>query len=183
MTHLTKSAAALKLGGFDVPICPPVKILAARPEDSGTYVCTARSSGGSTEARVEVSVEGQPGTSVDEPRMVVVEGRTATLRCHVNGKATPGQTLPRQRRLSGFRPRTQSVIMGTFTNLLTIKTVSRFSSPGDHLVQAALSVAVETQSGEQQLGVAQRGPPRFWRIHLQSDQQRRQQPSHHQAGR
>lgn len=79
-----------------------MKILAARPEDSGTYVCTARSSGGSTEARVEVSVEGQPGTSVDEPQMVVVEGRAATLRCHVNGKitpsrATPARTLPRQR--------------------------------------------------------------------------------------
>lgn len=78
-----------EIRAFDVSTFPPVKILAARPEDSGTYVCTARSSGGSTEARVEVSVEGEPGTSVDEPQMVVVEGRTATLRCHVNGKITP----------------------------------------------------------------------------------------------
>ncbi|XP_029690402.1 basement membrane-specific heparan sulfate proteoglycan core protein isoform X5 [Takifugu rubripes] len=66
-----------------------MQILAARPEDSGTYVCTARSSGGSTEARVEVSVEGQPRASVDQPQMVVVEGRTATLRCHVNGFPAP----------------------------------------------------------------------------------------------
>lgn len=91
-----------EIRAFDVSTFPPVKILAARPEDSGTYVCTARSSGGSTEARVEVSVEGQPRTSVDEPQMVVVEGRTATLRCHVNGKITPSRatlapTLLRQR--------------------------------------------------------------------------------------
>lgn len=111
----------------------PVKILAARPEDSGTYVCTARSGGGSAEARVEVSVEGQPRTSVDEPQLLVVEGRTATLRCHVNGKITPPRatlapTLPRQRQwlrdsemVFQFRD-----IMGTFTsNLLTLKQVSQ----------------------------------------------------------
>lgn len=85
-------AAAFEIRAFDVSTFRPVKILAARPEDSGTYVCTARSSGGSTEARVEVSVEGQPRASVDQPQMVVVEGRTATLRCHVNGKITfPGR--------------------------------------------------------------------------------------------
>lgn len=101
--RVAASAAAFEIGAFDVSTVAPVKILAARPEDGGTYVCTARSSGGSAEARVEVSVEGQPRASVDEPQVVVVEGRTATLRCHVNGKIAPSRatlapTLPRQRR-------------------------------------------------------------------------------------
>uniref|UniRef100_H3D4F8 Heparan sulfate proteoglycan 2 n=1 Tax=Tetraodon nigroviridis TaxID=99883 RepID=H3D4F8_TETNG len=66
-----------------------VKILAARPEDSGTYVCTARSGDSSTETKVEVIVEGKPTASVPEPQMVVVEGRTATLRCHAHGFPAP----------------------------------------------------------------------------------------------
>lgn len=36
-------------------------------------------------------MEGQPRTSADEPHVVVVEGQTATLHCHVNGKATAPQ--------------------------------------------------------------------------------------------
>lgn len=71
---------------FTVRIFPPVKILAARPEDSGTYVCTARSADGSTETKVEVIVEGKPRVSVPEPQVVVVEGGTATLRCIAHGK-------------------------------------------------------------------------------------------------
>lgn len=71
---------------------PLAKILVARPEDSGTYVCTARSNEGSTESRVEVFVEGGsqvptvPRASAPEPLMVVVEGQTAVLRCDVHGK-------------------------------------------------------------------------------------------------
>lgn len=69
-----------------------MKILVARPEDSGTYVCTARSSEGSTETKVEVIVEGGlqvptvPRASVPESLMVIVEGRTAMLRCDAHGK-------------------------------------------------------------------------------------------------
>lgn len=71
---------------FNQRLFHPVKILAARPEDSGTYVCTARSGDGATETKVEVIVEGKPRVSVPEPQTVVVEGRTATLRCIAHGK-------------------------------------------------------------------------------------------------
>ncbi|XP_010791290.1 basement membrane-specific heparan sulfate proteoglycan core protein-like, partial [Notothenia coriiceps] len=78
-----------------------MQILAARPEDSGTYVCSARSNEGSSETRVEVLVEGglveggglqepsAPRASVPEPLLVVVEGRTATLRCEAHGVPPP----------------------------------------------------------------------------------------------
>uniref|UniRef100_A0A8C4GKG4 Heparan sulfate proteoglycan 2 n=1 Tax=Dicentrarchus labrax TaxID=13489 RepID=A0A8C4GKG4_DICLA len=55
--------------------------------DSGTYVCTARNNEGTTETKVEVTVEGGsqvptvPRAFVPEPLMVMVEGQTATLRC------------------------------------------------------------------------------------------------------
>lgn len=68
-----------------------VQILVARPEDSGTYVCTARNNEGSTETKVEVTVEGDsqalsvPRVSVPEPLMIVVEGKTATLHCEAHG--------------------------------------------------------------------------------------------------
>lgn len=63
----------------------------ARPEDSGTYVCTARNDEGTTETRVEVIVEGAaqvpvtPRASVPDPLMVVVEGQSTTLRCDAHG--------------------------------------------------------------------------------------------------
>ncbi|KAF3861171.1 hypothetical protein F7725_001426 [Dissostichus mawsoni] len=41
-----------------------MQILAARPEDSGTYVCSARSNEGSSETRVEVLVEGVPPPTI-----------------------------------------------------------------------------------------------------------------------
>lgn len=68
-----------------------MQILVARPEDSGTYVCTARNNEGTTETKVEVIVQGGsqvptvPRASVPEPLMVVVEGQTATLRCEAHG--------------------------------------------------------------------------------------------------
>lgn len=68
-----------------------MQILVARAEDSGTYVCTARNNEGSTETKVEVMVEGGsqvptvPRATVPEPLMVMVEGRTATLRCEAHG--------------------------------------------------------------------------------------------------
>lgn len=60
--------------------------------------------------------------------------------------------------------------------------VSRFPIPEGHLVQAALSSAMETQGGEPHIGAAQRGPPRLWRIHLQCDQQHGHSWSHRHAG-
>lgn len=67
------------------------QILAARQEDSGTYVCLARNAEGTKETRVEVIVEGgsrvptAPRALVPEPLMVVVEGQTATLHCDAYG--------------------------------------------------------------------------------------------------
>lgn len=68
-----------------------MQILVARPEDSGTYVCTARNNEGTTETKVVVVVEGGsqlptvPRATVPEPLMIMVEGQTATLRCDAHG--------------------------------------------------------------------------------------------------
>ncbi|XP_077465112.1 basement membrane-specific heparan sulfate proteoglycan core protein [Stigmatopora argus] len=80
-----------------------MQILAARPEDSGTYVCVARSNEGQTETKVEVIVRGDtqlpsvPRVIVPEPLMIVVEGQTATLRCSTHGFPTPTITWSKLR--------------------------------------------------------------------------------------
>ncbi|KAK2851858.1 hypothetical protein Q5P01_008134 [Channa striata] len=72
-----------------------MQILAARSEDSGTYVCTARNSEGTKETKIEVFVEGgsqvpsAPRATVPEPLMVVKEGKIATLRCEAHGFPSP----------------------------------------------------------------------------------------------
>ncbi|XP_035236655.1 basement membrane-specific heparan sulfate proteoglycan core protein-like isoform X3 [Anguilla anguilla] len=80
-----------------------LQVLAARPEDSGTYSCTVQNSEGTTEVRVEVRVEGgeqvatAPRASVAEPLLVVEEGKTATLRCQAHGVPTPTITWSKLR--------------------------------------------------------------------------------------
>lgn len=64
-------------------------------------MCTARNNEGTTEAKVEVVVQGgfqatsAPRVSVPEPMMLVVEGETATLRCEAHGKM--GSAMPTRR--------------------------------------------------------------------------------------
>lgn len=71
------------------------QILAARPEDSGTYICTVQNSQGRSDTRVEVIVEGGnqvptvPRAFVRDPLLVVVEGETADLHCDAHGKYGP----------------------------------------------------------------------------------------------
>lgn len=62
-------------------------------------------------------MEGKPRVSAPEPQMAVVEGRTATLRCHAHGKMMPSRaTFPRL-----LRFQTRSDITGTQrSDLLTI---------------------------------------------------------------
>lgn len=68
------------------------QILVARPEDSGTYICTAQNNQGRSETRVEVIIEGGPQVPtvpraiVREPLVVVVEGTTTVLHCDAHGK-------------------------------------------------------------------------------------------------
>ncbi|KAK7132382.1 hypothetical protein R3I93_018809 [Phoxinus phoxinus] len=80
-----------------------MQVLVARPEDSGTYVCTAQNNQGTTETRVEVFVEGGPQVptvpraSVREPLTVVVEGSTTTLHCDAHGFPKPTITWSKER--------------------------------------------------------------------------------------
>ncbi|XP_061114862.1 basement membrane-specific heparan sulfate proteoglycan core protein-like isoform X3 [Conger conger] len=80
-----------------------MQVLAARPEDSGTYICTVQNMEGTSDVRVEVRVEGgeqvptAPRASVAEPLLVVEEGQTVTLRCQAHGTPTPTITWSKLR--------------------------------------------------------------------------------------
>ncbi|TSL61242.1 Basement membrane-specific heparan sulfate proteoglycan core protein [Bagarius yarrelli] len=80
-----------------------MQILVARPEDSGTYICTTQNSQGKSETRVEVIVEGgaqtptAPRAFVREPLLVVVEGANAVLHCDAHGIPKPTITWSKLR--------------------------------------------------------------------------------------
>ncbi|XP_060751007.1 basement membrane-specific heparan sulfate proteoglycan core protein isoform X1 [Tachysurus vachellii] len=80
-----------------------MQILVARPEDSGTYICTAQNSQGKSETRVEVTVHGgakvptAPLAFVQEPLLVVVEGATTVLHCDAHGFPKPTITWSKLR--------------------------------------------------------------------------------------
>ncbi|XP_026189282.1 basement membrane-specific heparan sulfate proteoglycan core protein isoform X3 [Mastacembelus armatus] len=111
-----------------------MQILVARREDSGTYVCTARSNEGTTESKVEVIVEGGsqvpsvPRASVPEPLMVVVDGQTATLRCEAHGFPSPKITWSK---LRSSLPRKHKVV----NNTLILPNVGRQDS-GEYICSA-----------------------------------------------
>ncbi|XP_023656117.1 basement membrane-specific heparan sulfate proteoglycan core protein-like [Paramormyrops kingsleyae] len=77
----------------DTPVV--MQVASARLEDTGVYLCRAQSSEGSSEARVELSVEGgaseatPPVASVVPAELVAVEGQSVTFHCHVSGSPTP----------------------------------------------------------------------------------------------
>ncbi|XP_014849228.1 PREDICTED: basement membrane-specific heparan sulfate proteoglycan core protein isoform X5 [Poecilia mexicana] len=111
-----------------------MQILVARPEDSGTYVCVARNTEGTTETRVEVIIEGgsqmpsAPRVLVPEPLMVVVEGQTATLRCDAYGFPSPVITWSK---LRSSLPRRQKLV----NNSLVLQSVGRQDS-GEYICSA-----------------------------------------------
>ncbi|XP_053339071.1 basement membrane-specific heparan sulfate proteoglycan core protein isoform X5 [Clarias gariepinus] len=80
-----------------------MQILVARPEDSGTYICTAQNSQGRSETRVEVIIEGgtqapsAPRAIVRDPLLVVEEGKTAVLHCDAHGFPKPTITWSKLR--------------------------------------------------------------------------------------
>ncbi|XP_068454510.1 basement membrane-specific heparan sulfate proteoglycan core protein isoform X9 [Clinocottus analis] len=111
-----------------------MQILVARPEDRGTYVCTARNNEGTTETKVEVVVEGGsqvptvPRASVPEPLMVVVEGKVATLRCQAHGLPAPTITWSKLRSPLPWRHK-------LVNNSLVLPTVGRQDS-GEYICTA-----------------------------------------------
>ncbi|KAL1020675.1 hypothetical protein UPYG_G00003200 [Umbra pygmaea] len=115
-----------------------MQVLIARPEDSGTYVCTARNNEGTTETKVEVLVEGDaqvptpPRASVTEPLMVVVEGQTTTLRCDAHGFPAPKITWSKLRSPLPWRHK----VVG---NTLLLPSVGRADS-GEYICNATNSM-------------------------------------------
>lgn len=115
-----------------------MQVLVARPEDSGTYVCTARSNEGTSETRVEVIVEGgprvptAPRASVAEPLMVVVADQTVTLRCDAHGFPQPKITWSK---LRAPLPWTHKIV----DNQLVIPNVMRQDS-GEYICNATSSL-------------------------------------------
>uniref|UniRef100_A0A7N6BSW4 Heparan sulfate proteoglycan 2 n=1 Tax=Anabas testudineus TaxID=64144 RepID=A0A7N6BSW4_ANATE len=117
-----------------------LQILMARPEDSGTYVCTARNNEGTTETKVEVTVEGGsqvlsvPRASVPEPLMIVVEGQTATLHCEAHGFPSPKITWSKLRSPLPWRHK-------VVNNSLVLPSVGRQDS-GEYICTATNSMGV-----------------------------------------
>uniref|UniRef100_A0A8C7RFH9 Heparan sulfate proteoglycan 2 n=1 Tax=Oncorhynchus mykiss TaxID=8022 RepID=A0A8C7RFH9_ONCMY len=113
-------------------------VLVARPEDSGTYVCTAHNDEGTTETRVEVIVEGiaqvpvTPRASVPDPLMVVVEGQSTTLRCDAHGFPVPKITWSKLRAPLPWRHK-------VVDNTLILPNVGRADS-GEYICNATNSM-------------------------------------------
>ncbi|XP_072305364.1 basement membrane-specific heparan sulfate proteoglycan core protein isoform X2 [Eucyclogobius newberryi] len=117
-----------------------MQILVARPEDSGTYVCVARNGQDSTEAKVEVFVEGGaqlpsvPRVSVSEPLMIAVEGQTASLRCDAQGFPAPSVSWSKLRAPLPWRHK-------TVDNTLILPAVGRQDS-GEYICTASNNMGV-----------------------------------------
>ncbi|XP_031659389.1 basement membrane-specific heparan sulfate proteoglycan core protein isoform X15 [Oncorhynchus kisutch] len=115
-----------------------MQVLVARPEDSGTYVCTAHNDEGTTETRVEVIVEGAaqvpvtPRASVPDPLMVVVEGQSTTLRCDAHGFPVPKITWSKLRAPLPWRHK-------VVDNTLILPNVGRADS-GEYICNATNSM-------------------------------------------
>ncbi|XP_053546192.1 basement membrane-specific heparan sulfate proteoglycan core protein isoform X4 [Bombina bombina] len=80
-----------------------LQILSAKPGDSGSYTCTAHNPSGSSQAHVDVRVEGRlenpdaPTVTVDQSVLVVLAGERAVLSCSAAGSPTPTITWSKLR--------------------------------------------------------------------------------------
>ncbi|XP_043919164.1 basement membrane-specific heparan sulfate proteoglycan core protein isoform X3 [Protopterus annectens] len=80
-----------------------LRIISAHLEDSGTYICVAQNSIGSSQFPVDITVEypisapGIPQITIEEPELILEEGSTAVLRCFAIGTPTPTITWSKLR--------------------------------------------------------------------------------------
>ncbi|XP_067115192.1 basement membrane-specific heparan sulfate proteoglycan core protein-like isoform X1 [Osmerus mordax] len=111
-----------------------LQVAAARPEDSGVYMCQARNSEGVAEAKVEVVVDGGQGVSmapvasVTKAEITAVEGRTITMECRARGSPPPVITWSKLRAPLPWRHRVEG-------GVLTLTSVGRQDS-GQYICNA-----------------------------------------------
>ncbi|XP_040892841.1 basement membrane-specific heparan sulfate proteoglycan core protein-like [Toxotes jaculatrix] len=87
-----REGSTLQLLSTETNDVSTIQWAAVRPEDSGVYICQAENNEGITEVKVEVTVEGVPGSPVavvTNTEMTVVEGQTVTMECQASGSPPP----------------------------------------------------------------------------------------------
>ncbi|XP_041838130.1 basement membrane-specific heparan sulfate proteoglycan core protein-like [Melanotaenia boesemani] len=69
-----------------------IKWSAIHPEESGVYICQAENNEGMSEVKIQIIVEGPPGSpvaSVTVEEITAVEGQTVTMECQARGSPPP----------------------------------------------------------------------------------------------
>ncbi|XP_067659130.1 basement membrane-specific heparan sulfate proteoglycan core protein-like isoform X2 [Haliotis asinina] len=100
-----------------------------RPEDAGTYVCTATNQAGTVQSKVQLFVRARPVISVPQDINTAALGGPATLSCDAQGYPNPAITWTKQ---DGDLPREHSITDGE----LSIPRV-REEDGGTYMCQAA----------------------------------------------
>ncbi|XP_042341322.1 basement membrane-specific heparan sulfate proteoglycan core protein-like [Plectropomus leopardus] len=87
-----RQGSTLQLVTKEINDVNTIQWAAVHPDDSGVYICQAGNNEGVTEVKVEIIVEGGPGSpvaSVGTSEMTVVEGHTVTMECRATGSPPP----------------------------------------------------------------------------------------------